>query len=514
VPRPATLGELRQSGYRSRSVKEEIRQNLLAALREGRRLFPGIIGYDRTVVPQIVNALLSRHDFLLLGLRGQAKSRLLRHLPALLDEAVPVVAGGDLNDDPLRPVSVRARRIVDEAGDETPIAWLEREQRFGEKLATPDVTMADLIGDIDPIKAAAEKRTYADPEIIHFGIIPRTNRGIFAVNELPDLQPRIQVGLLNLMQEKDVQIRGFPVRLPLDVLMVYSANPEDYTNRGNIITPLKDRIGSQIITHYPKTLEDAVEITSQEAWTDRDSGVELVIPELARHIIEEAAGQARESEFVDQNSGVSVRLTITFLENLLSNMERRGLALGEKKVHPRLVDLRTALTAVTGKIELVYEGEQEGPETVARHILGKAVREVFLDNFPAVHPKGRRRHLLDEDDDTPPGAERAPAPPPRPGQPDAKIYQPIVQWFSSRTLDLGDDTPFDDHLAALRSVTGLEECTRTHVDVSTAGELAFAMELVLDGLHQCSMLAKEDGETGVGYRDMIGAMFRQMEGIE
>jgi magnesium chelatase subunit I len=515
VPRPATLGELKRSGYRSRSVKEEIRRNLLSALKERRRLFPGIVGYDRTVVPQIVNALLSRHDFLLLGLRGQAKSRLLRQLPALLDEAVPVVAGGDLNDDPLKPVSVRARRIIDEAGDDAPIAWLEPEQRFGEKLATPDVTMADLIGDIDPIKAAAEKRTYADPEIIHFGIIPRTNRGIFAVNELPDLQPRIPVGLLNLMQEKDVQIRGFPVRLPLDLLMVYSANPEDYTNRGNIITPLKDRIGSQIITHYPKSLEDAVAITSQEAWTDRDSGVELVVPELVRRIIEEAAGQARESEFVDQNSGVSVRLTITFLENLLSNMERRGLALGEKKVYPRLVDLRSALTAVTGKIELVYEGEQEGPETVARHILGKAVREVFLDRFPAVHPKGRRRQLLDDDEEMPmPGAERIPAPPPRPGPPDAKVYQPIVQWFSQRTLDLGDDTPFDDHLAALRSVAGLEECARTHVEVSAAGELAFVMELVLDGLHQCSMLAKEDGETGVGYRDMIGAMFRQMEGIE
>lgn len=509
MSRPATLGALEESGYRSRSVKNEIRRNLLSALRESRPLFPGIIGYGRTVIPQIVNAVLSRHDFILLGLRGQAKSRILRQLPALLDEFVPVVRGGDLNDDPFRPVSLRARRIVEQAGKDAPVGWLHRDERFGEKLATPDVTMADLIGDIDPIKAATERRTYADPEIIHFGIIPRTNRGIFAVNELPDLQPRIQVGLLNLMQEKDIQIRGFPVRLPVDVLMVYSANPEDYTNRGNIITPLKDRIGSQIITHYPKSLDDAVAITNQESWTDRDSGVELVIPDLARRIVEEAAAQARESEFVDQNSGVSVRLTITFLENLLSNMERRGLATGDAKVYPRIVDLRTALTAVTGKLELVYEGEQEGPETVARHILGKAVRTVFLEHFPPVHPEGRRRTVFEEDE------ERDPRPAAQePATPGAKVYRPIVQWFSGNTLDVSDGTPSDEHLAVLRGVTGLEECVRAHSAVGTAGELAFVMELVLDGLHQCSMLAKEDADVTVGYRDMIGAMFRQMEGIE
>ncbi|NNE44540.1 MAG: magnesium chelatase [Gemmatimonadetes bacterium] len=516
MSRAATLGELKESGYRSRTVKEEIRENLLEVLRSGRPLFPGIIGYEKTVVPQIVNALLSRHDFILLGLRGQAKSRILRQLPALLDEFMPVVRGGDLNDDPFRPVSVRAQRTVQEAGDETPIEWIGRDARYGEKLATPDVTMADLLGDIDPIKAAAEKRTYADPEIIHFGIVPRTNRGIFAINELPDLQPRIQVGLLNLMQEKDIQIRGFPVRLPLDLLMVYSANPEDYTNRGNIITPLKDRIGSQIITHYPKTVDEAVSITSQEAWTERaDTGVELVVPELARHIIEAAAAHARDSEFVDQNSGVSVRLTITFLENLLSNMERRALTTGDPKVYPRLVDLRTALTAVTGKVELVYEGEQEGAETVARHILGKAVREVFLQSFPEVHPKGRRRAFLEEHDE-PGGPDAAP----RPGSAGAPrsapaAYAAITQWFGGgNQLDLSDETAFDDHLAALRSVPGLEECVRTHMEVRTAGELALVMELVLDGLHQCSLLAKEDGDTGVGYRDMIGAMFRQIEGIE
>jgi magnesium chelatase subunit I len=505
VRRPETLGELKASGYRPRTVKDEIRDNLLAALRERRTLFPGILGYEETVVPRIVNALLSRHDVLLLGLRGQAKSRILRALADLLDDAVPVLRGSEMNDDPLRPVSARAKRIVAEAGDEAPVDWLPRERRFEEKLATPDVTMADLIGDIDPIKAATERRTYADPEIIHFGIIPRMNRGIFAINELPDLQPRIQVGLLNLMQEKDIQIRGFPVRLPLDILMVYSANPEDYTNRGNIITPLKDRIGSQILTHYPRTVAEAVAITTQEAWTKRDSGVEVEITDLFREIVEETAIQARSSEFVDQSSGVSVRLTITFLENLVSNLERRALATGERKVWPRLVDLRTALSAVTGKIELVHEGEEQGPEAVARHVLGKAVKEVFLRKFPAAHAKSKRRRAFDADAEE--SVEAA-------GNP-ARVYEPVVHWFSAgRTLELADSTTFADHLATLRSVDGLEECARRHAGAANDGELAGAMELVLDGLHQCSMLAKDDGDGGVGYRDMIGAMFRQMEEIE
>jgi magnesium chelatase subunit I len=502
VPRPKTLAELKKTPWRSTSVKDEVRRNLVSALRRGEPLFPGIVGYDDTVVPQIVNAVLSRHDFILLGLRGQAKSRILRGLVRFLDEEIPVIAGGDLHDDPYAPVSARAIRTLREAGDDTPIEWLGREARYAEKLATPDVTMADLIGDIDPIKAASERRTYADPEIIHFGIIPRTNRGIFAINELPDLQPRIQVGLLNLMQEKDVQIRGFPVRLPLDLLMVYSANPEDYTNRGNIITPLKDRIGSQIITHYPKSYDDAAQITGQEAWSDRDGSVESVVTPLFREIIEEAAVQARTSEYVDQSSGVSVRLTITFLENLVSNMERRGLATGDTKVYPRIVDLRTALTAVTGKIELVHEGEQEGPETVARHILGKAVREVFLRSFPDAHPKTKRRGPAADD------LERG-------GAKEAKDYQPIIQWFSQgNTLELADDTSFDEHWKALKRVPGLEACAKEHLQVQEPGEIAGAMELVLDGLHQCSVLAKEDADGAVGYRDMIGAMFQQMGGMD
>jgi magnesium chelatase subunit I len=503
VSRPKNLAELKKSAWRSRTVKDEIRANLVKAIERGEPLFPGIVGYEHTVVPQIVNAILSRHDFILLGLRGQAKSRILRGLVRFLDEEIPAVAGGDLRDDPFHPVSVRAMRILQEAGDETPIEWIGRDARYAEKLATPDVTMADLIGDIDPIKAAQERRTYADPEIIHFGIIPRTNRGIFAINELPDLQPRIQVGLLNLMQEKDIQIRGFPVRLPLDLLMVYSANPEDYTNRGNIITPLKDRIGSQIITHYPKSLEDAERITAQEAWSDRESAVETIIPPLFREIIEETAVQARESEYVDQSSGVSVRLTITFLENLVSNMERRALATGETKVYPRIVDLRTSLTAVTGKIELVHEGEQEGAETVARHILGKAVREVFLRSFPDAHPKAKRRGAAASED-----PDRAPAREP-------KTYQPIIQWFAQgNTLELSDDSSFDEHWKALRQVAGLEACAKEHMKLGEPGEIAGAMELVLDGLHQCSVLAKEEGDDGVGYRDMIGAMFQQMGGLD
>lgn len=502
MPLPRTLGDLKKSGYRPRSVKEEIRENLIRALKKGEPLFPGIIGYENTVVPEIVNALLARHDFILLGLRGQAKTRLLRELVRFLDAEIPVLRGSDLNDDPFRPVSFRGRRLVEEAGDEAPVDWLPRDVRYAEKLATPDVSMADLIGDIDPIKAATERRTYADPEIIHFGVIPRTNRGIFAINELPDLQPRIQVGLLNLMQEKDIQIRGFPIRLPLDLLMVYSANPEDYTNRGNIITPLKDRIGSQIITHYPKHQDDAIRITAQEAWTQRESPVTTHIPDLFREIVEETAVQARSSEYVDQSSGVSVRLTTTFLENLTSNLERRGLKTGESQVWPRLVDLRTALTAVTGKIELVHEGEEEGARAVARHILGKAVREVFLRYFPDAHPKTKRRggHAAE-------GAA--------PGAQEAKVYQPIIQWFSSgKTLDLSDETPLDEHWQALQQVPTLEACAREHLGFTSKEELACGMELILDGLHQCSVLAKEDGDAGVGYRDMIGAMFQQMEGIE
>jgi len=372
----ATIGELRKSGYEVHTVKDEMRNNLIRKLRNKEPLFPGIIGYDQTVIPSIVNALLARHDVLLLGLRGQAKSRIVRMLPSLLDDHIPFIKGCEINDNPYKPVCKRCTDLVRQHGDDVEIEWLHRDRRFGEKLATPDVTIADLIGDIDPIKAASQRLHYSHEGAIHFGIIPRTNRGIFAINELPDLQPRIQVGLFNIMEEKDIQIRGFNIRIPLDLMIVFTANPEDYTNRGNLITPLKDRIDSQILTHYPRTIEDAIKITEQEAWIQRD-GREVIIPSYFREIIEQAAFEARKSEYVDQKSGVSARLTISAIENLVSNAERRAILVGDRSIVPRICDLPYALPGMTGKVELVFEGEQEGPIKVSKALIGKAVREVL-----------------------------------------------------------------------------------------------------------------------------------------
>src|SRR5258706_10472742 len=358
--KPQTFGELKASGYRPRGVKEELRENLRRALSQGESPFEGIHGYERTVLPALYNAILSKHDLLLLGLRGQAKTRLLRMLVNLLDADIPAIAGSELNEDPFLPITKYGRRLLAEKGDDARLAWIPRSERYREKLATPDVTIADLIGDVDPIKAATERRSYSDEEVIHFGIIPRTNRGIFAINELPDLQPRIQVGLFNIMEEKDIQIRGFNVRIPLDILIVFTANPEDYTNRGNIITPLKDRIDSQIFTHYPRTIEDSIKITEQEAWVKRN-GRRTLIPSYFKEIVEQIGFEARKSEFVDQKSGVSARLTIASMENLVSNAERRAILTGDQCVVPRVCDLPHILTGMTGKIELVFEGEQEGP---------------------------------------------------------------------------------------------------------------------------------------------------------
>src|SRR5688572_7947370 len=406
VKRPETLGELKAAGYRPRGVKDELRGNLRKALAEGKNPFEGIHGYERTVLPSLHNAILSRHDFLLLGLRGQAKTRLLRQLVLLLDPEIPAIAGSDLNEDPLAPITKYGRRMVAERGDATPIAWIPREERYREKLATPDVTIADLIGDVDPIKAATERRSYSDEEVIHFGIIPRTNRGIFAINELPDLAPRIQVGLLNILEERDLQIRGFPVRIPLDIMMVFSANPEDYTNRGSIITPLKDRISSQILTHYPPDVGIATDITRQEAWTERDIP-NVVIPDDVRTLVEEISFAARESDLVDQSSGVSARVAISALELLASNLERRALATQDNPVYPRLADLHMLLPAITGKVEMVYEGEQQGSEVVARRLVGQAVRKIFDERFPEV---GKELGSGSDDDKGP--------------------YARIVRWFS------------------------------------------------------------------------------------
>jgi magnesium chelatase subunit I len=474
--KPTTLGALKAARLSTRPVKQEVRENLIARLSAGNPLFPGIVGYERTVLPGIVNALLAGHDFILLGLRGQAKTRILRGLVTLLDDEIPVVAGSELNDDPFRPTSASARRLIEEAGNDTPIEWLPREARYKEKLATPDVTIADLIGDVDPIKAATRRLTYADPQVIHFGIVPRTNRGIFAINELPDLAPRIQVGLLNILEERDIQIRGFPIRIPLDILMVFSANPEDYTSRGNIITPLKDRISSQILTHYPKDATIALTITRQEAWRKRP-GPRIEVPEEAELLIEEITFAARESELVDQSSGVSARVPIAALELLVSNLERRALATGEEPVYPRLVDIHMLLPAITGKVEMVYEGEQKGAEVVARALIGAAVKKRFAEAFPAV---GRE---VGSPEDTGP-------------------FAPIVAWFAAgNSVTLSDEQPFAAYEAELTRVPGLMKLVEGRA--SSPQERAFAAEVVLEGLHQHLKLAREDLDSTVSYKEMV-----------
>ncbi len=482
-----TVGELKEAGYRVLPVKEEMRRNLLRKLAAGEEVFPGIIGYDKTVIPQLYNAILSRHDFILLGLRGQAKSRILRMLPALLDEYVPIIRGSEINDNPFAPISRAAREKLAEQGDETEIEWIGREQRYGEKLATPDVTIADLIGDIDPIKAAAQRLHYAHEGVIHFGIIPRMNRGIFAINELPDLQPRIQVGLFNLMQEKDIQIRGFPVRIPVDVLMVYSANPEDYTNRGSIITPLKDRIGSQILTHYPADIGAAVAITAQEAWVEREDGVAVRIVPFMREIVEQTAVEARTSDFVDQKSGVSARMTISFLENIISNAERRAFMTGADEAVPRMCDMFAALSAVTGKIELVYEGEQEGVTNVAQALLGKAIRKVFLTFFPDPFQAAKK--------------EQNP-------------YRQVLGYFKNeKTVEIADDLPDEEYRARLEAVPGLASLVDEFMPEAydTVQEKAVCMELVLEGLHQNSMLSKDELDNSRIYGDIIQRMFDDLD---
>ncbi len=484
---PRTLGELRASGWRSRSIREEIRDNLATSLRRGESeadRWPSVLGFEKTVLPQIENAILSRHDFILLGLRGQAKTRLLRMLVRFLDEEIPALAGTDLNEDPFEPITGKGRRIVAEMGDDAPIRWIPREERYREKLATPDVTIADLLGDVDPIKAASRRVTLDDEDALHFGLVPRTNRGIFAINELPDLSPRIQVGLLNILEERDVQLRGHPIRLPLDVLVVFSANPEDYTNRGSIITPLRDRIASQILTHYPASMDVARRITKQEAFVDRE-GARVVVPEFLAEAVEETAFQARRSEFVDQASGVSVRLTVALLENVVSNAERRALRLGLDEVVARVSDLFAAESAVTGKIELVFEGEREGPAAVAQRILGQGVAAVFQRVFPAPYDAKRRG----------PAKDREPE----------DVYKPIVDWFAAGNSISVDDEKEDPQ--ALLDIPTLPGLVRQYMGDVPDPWLPAACELVLEGLHQASLLAKDKSPDGVTYGDMLQRMF-------
>ena len=500
--RPTTLGELVEAGYRHRSVRDEMRENLLAMLARKENPFPGILGYERTVVPALVNAVLARHDVVLLGLRGQAKTRILRSLVNLLDEETPVIGGSELNESPFAPFTRYARNLAATAGPDLPVAWLPREARYREKLATPDVTIADLIGDVDPVKAATLKKTFADEEVLHYGIVPRTNRGIFAINELPDLAPRIQVGLLNILEERDLQIRGFPVRIPLDVVMVFSANPEDYTNRGNIITPLKDRSASQSLTHYPRDVATAKAITDQEAWTDRPlDGVEVRLPDSFRTLVEEIAFVARRSDLVDQASGVSARMPIAMRALLVSNMERRAVLAGEKVVSPRLVDLFATLPAITGKVEMVFEGEQQGAEIVARKLIGDAVKGLFEAAFPPVEgPRARgeraRRREADDEEAGPFSRERALAPVSGP-------YAKVVAHFTKeRKLVLSDETPFERHLAELDAVDGLAELVAAHARPADEHERAFLMELVLEGLVQSLRIAREDLDSTVTYAEL------------
>jgi len=483
-----TLGELKKSGYQPLSVKDEMRRNLIALIKSGEKRFPGIIGYDRTVLPQIENAILSRHDFILLGLRGQAKSRILRQLKSLLDEYIPVIKGSKLNESPFNPISSRYIDLVREQGDKLEIEWLHRDQRYHEKLATPDVSVADLIGDIDPIKAVREKLDLSDEEVIHWGIVPRTNRGIFAINELPDLQPRIQVSLLNILEENDIQIRGFPIQVPLDMLLVFTANPEDYTNRGNIITPLKDRIASQINTHYPETIDHAKSITRQEAWADRQPNIP--VPEIIRDIIEQIAFEARESEYVDQSSGVSARLSISAYENLLSNIERRAAINNENNPYPRICDLYSLIASIVGKVELVYEGELEGPTTLAINLIGDSISNIFEQKFPTAKPEKKRR--------TQEPTER----------PD-DVYEPVRDFFSTgRLLEISDEMPTDEYRKNLDSIVGLKQLAQKYYQPADDNETYLIMEFILEGLHRSNVIAKDSPDNKYIYADMLANILK------
>jgi magnesium chelatase subunit I len=478
---PRTLGALKESGHRPCSTKHEMRRNLIELIRDGRTRFPGIIGFGRTVIPQLENAILSRHDIILLGLRGQAKTRIARQMVNFLDEYIPAIKGSMLNESPFEPVSLKYKRLASEAGDDLEIEWIHREQRYNEKLATPDVSVADLIGDLDPIRAVREKLDLSDEEVIHWGIIPRTNRGIFGINELPDLQPRIQVSLLSILEENDIQIRGFPIRLPLDMMFIFTANPEDYTNRGNIITPLKDRISSQINTHYPESIADAKSITRQEAWADRQSDVR--IPEIVRDILELIAFEARQSEYVDQTSGVSARLPISAFEILLSNIERRSVINGDDDLYPRVSDLYSLMSSIVGKVELVYEGELEGPNIVAVSLIGEALKKTFVKYFP------EPRKLEDESPDA---------------RPTENVYGPVIDYFSGgNRLELSDEQPFDDYQERLRAVVGLDKIAKRFYKCEDERELLFIMELILEGLHRYNMLAKDSPDNRYVYADMI-----------
>ena len=482
-----TLGELKSSGYISKSIKEEIRTNLIKKISKKEVTFPGILGYEDSVIPDTERALLSRHNILFLGLRGQAKTRMARQMTELLDEYIPVVAGSEVNDDPFAPLSRHAKDLIQSFGDATPISWLHRSERYGEKLATPDVTVADLIGDIDPIKAANLKLNYADERVIHYGIIPRSNRGIFVINELPDLQARIQVALFNILEEGDLQIRGFKLRLPLDVMFVFTANPEDYTNRGAIVTPLKDRIESQILTHYPTSIETSLLITEQEADVHKDQLKKVKVSDLVKRLIEQVAFEARGSEFIDKKSGVSARLTIAAFENAISAAERRAIINKEKETQVWISDLSGIIPSITGKIELVYEGEQEGPYQVAYNLMEKAIRTQFSKYFP--NPETFKKKRVKD-----PGSEVNP-------------YSVITRWFDSGNhLNIFFESKDDDKVQLLYKVDGLYGIVKKYYPNANAKENALLMEFVLHGLASHSLISKKVVEGKIEFKDLMGSM--------
>ena len=477
-----TLGELKKSGYQSKSTKDELRENLITKLKNKETAFEGIWGYEETVIPDLERAILAGHDINLLGLRGQAKTRLARLMVNLLDEYIPVIEGSELNDDPLNPISRFGIDKVKEGGDNTPIIWMHRVERYTEKLATPDVSIADLIGDVDPIKAATLKLPYSDERVIHFGLIPRSNRSIFVINELPDLQARIQVALFNILQEGDIQIRGFKIRMPLDIQFVFTANPEDYTNRGSIVTPLKDRIDSQIITHYPKTLEIGKRITQQEARLKEVQRNRVSVNDIAKDLIEQIAFEARKSEYVDAKSGVSARLTISAYENLVAAAERRSIMNREKNTHIRITDFVGVIPAITGKVELVYEGEQEGPGIVAQNLVGKALRTQFVNYFP--DPDKFRKQK-----------EKSP-------------YKKISDWFGDgNTIDLLHDMSQQNFEKCIKSVPGLSDLINEFHKGQDQSSKLFMMEFALYGLAEYSLISKHNLTAGLQFKDLLSSMF-------
>ena len=478
-----TLGELKSANYLSRSIKDELRNNLIENIKNKINVFEGIYGYEQSVIPELERAILSRHNINFLGLRGQAKTRLARMMVDLLDEYIPYVSGSEINDDPFNPISRFAKELIESKKDDTPISWLHRSNRFSEKLATPDVTVADIIGDVDPIKAANLKLSYADDRVIHYGMIPRANRCIFVINELPDLQARIQVSLFNILQEGDVQIRGFKLRLELDMQFIFTANPEDYTNRGSIVTPLKDRIGSQILTHYPKDISIAKRITSQESKADVSQNKNIYVSDLARELLEYISFEARDSEYIDEKSGVSARLSITAYENLLSTAELRYIKNGESKTSVRLSDFMGIVPSITGKVELVYEGEQEGAEFVANTLINQAVKQLFAIKFPKIEK-------LEKQDEVSP-------------------YDELVSWFFNGSgFELLNASSDIEYNAGLDTITPLQSLIDKYHPNTKIEDIGFLKEFILWGLAQYNKLSKVSSSEGIEIQDPYGKYIR------